>query len=385
MDNQDVAATVGDLDLEALGDRIARTAAGIDSATHKLLADVRTFDAHEGWAAQGATSCAHWLGWKCGIAPGAAREKVRVARALATLPLVDEQFRLGRLSYSKVRAMTRVATPENEANLVSIACASTAAQLEKICRLVDQVRPRDSGADETRRWFRSRPTDDGMVRIEAQLRPEEAARVLAACDSLRETGSGRVDALLAMAEATLRGDRPERPAIEAIVHIDAACLSGETDGTGVSAETSRRLLCDAGVVPVIEDSAGTPLDVGRKRRLFSGALRRALLARDRGCRFPGCSHTRFLHAHHVRHWIDGGTTCLDNALMLCSRHHALVHEGGFRIVFDGAAVRFLQPNGAEVVGGRPAANPVAVPVVRDLPPTWRGDAVDYHLAVECLL
>src|SRR5688572_33077887 len=110
--------------------------------------------------------------------------------------------------------MARVATPENEARLVAMARASTAAQLEKICRLLDQLRPRDAALDEQRRWLRTRPVDNGMVRIEIQLRPDEAARVLRACDVFAESAARRADALVTMAEATLRGDRPDRPPVE---------------------------------------------------------------------------------------------------------------------------------------------------------------------------
>src|SRR5262245_53297643 len=109
------------VEIAALADRIAETAAMLDAGTHRLLTDVRTFDANEIWAAQGCLSCAHWLNWRCGIALGAAREKVRVARALASLPLIDDALRLGQLSYSKVRAMTRVGTRDNERKLLELA------------------------------------------------------------------------------------------------------------------------------------------------------------------------------------------------------------------------------------------------------------------------
>src|SRR5262249_50666549 len=107
-------------EIDALADRIAETAAMLHAATHRLLTDRRRFDEQEGWARQGAVSCAHWLGWRCGIALGAAREKLRVAHALAQLPLIDAALRDGQLSFSKARAMTRIATPDNEANLLEL-------------------------------------------------------------------------------------------------------------------------------------------------------------------------------------------------------------------------------------------------------------------------
>ena len=303
-------APFSDDEIIALGDRIAETAALLDAGIHRLLADVRRFDDERGWAHQGMLSCAHWLSWRCGIALGAGREKVRVAHALAALPLIDDALRLGQLSYSKVRALTRVATAEIEGKLVDIARNSTAAQLEKICRLYAQTQPRPTHTDEPTRWLRVRATSDGMVRIEVQLRPDEAARVLQAADVSAGT---RPDGIVAMAEAALRGDRPDRPPVEIMVHIDAATLTGHHAEAGIPAETSRRLLCDAGIVPVLEDATGTPLDVGRKTRTFTTSLRRALVARDGGCRFPGCTNRRHVDGHHIRHWVDGGETSLANA------------------------------------------------------------------------
>ena len=111
-----------------------------------------------------------------------------------------------------------------------------------------------------------------------------------------------------------------RPPVEVVVHVSAETLAGVTDqGDGLSAETSRRLLCDCGVVPMLEDGSGTTIDVGRKTRTIPAALRRALEARDGGCRFPGCGHRRFVDAHHIAHWIDGGTTDLCNTVLLCRR------------------------------------------------------------------
>jgi hypothetical protein len=170
-----------------------------------------------------------------------------------------------------------------------------------------------------------------MVRIDMQLRPDEAARLLQAIDASAGT---RPDGVMAVADATLRGDRPDRPPIEILVHIDAATLTGHHGEAGLPADTARRLLCDAGVVPVLEDSAGTPLDVGRKTRTFSAALRRALVARDGGCRFPGCTNRRFTDGHHIRHWAFGGETSLGNTVLLCTlcRARHKVHYAARRII-----------------------------------------------------
>jgi hypothetical protein len=153
------------------------------------------------------------------------------------------------------------------------------------------------------------------------------------------------------ADAPLSGTRAQR--YQVVLHVEPATLSAHEepgraeleDGTRVSAETCRRLACDASVVHVTHDSRGAVLDVGRKTRTISPALRRALEVRDRGCRFPGCG-LRFTDGHHVRHWADGGATSLANCLLLCSYHHTLVHEGGWRIEWWGRErPAFVDPRG----------------------------------------
>jgi hypothetical protein len=381
-----VCLVSGDGELELLAQRIASTAAAIDAACHRLLTDLRRFDAEEGWARHGALSAAHWLNWRCGISLGAAREKVRVAHALAKLPLIDAALARGHVSYSKVRALTRVATPENEELLLEMAGHTTASQLERTCRLLVQMQAPEPPADAPpARWVRVHDTGDGMVRLEARLRPEEAERVLAACDVSAEA---RPDGLVAIADAALRGNQPERPPVEVLVEIDASTLAGRTAQSGVPAETARRLLCDAGVVPVLCDEAGAPLSVGRRMRSLPAALRRALLMRDGACRFPGCTHRRHVDGHHIRHWAHGGETSLQNTLLLCSVHHGAVHEGGFRVEGSGAHPRFFAPDGTELtVTSTPSVTPGPLPASAPHPTWhgWDGGPVDWDAVTSALL
>ena len=337
-----------------LGEAIAETAAMIDAATHRFLTQLREFDRMGGWCEAGAQSCAHWLSWRVGMDLGAAREKVRVARALEGLPAIDAALEGGEISYSKVRAMTRVADARNEEALLEMARGTTGAQLEKICRLTRQVREEDGkpSEEECRRYVVSRATDDGMVSIQVRLWPEEAARVLKAWE---EVGEGSLaDGAVRVAEAALvgtAGGGVVRPPVEVVVHVDAERLAGHTEaGDGISAESARRLLCDCGVVPMVE-RGGETIDVGRKTRTIPAALRRALEARDQGCRFPGCSNRRWLDGHHVKHWIEGGETSLANTMLLCRFHHRFVHEYGYSIR-DGAFVD-VQGRVVPAQGARP--------------------------------
>jgi hypothetical protein len=193
----------------------------------------------------------------------------------------------------------------------------------------------------------------------------------------------RADALGLMAERALAagfktangdgvvsGSRAER--FQVMLHAEAGTLEedGETgqseleDGTRVSAETSRRIACDAGLVTITHAPDGSVLGAGRRTRTIPPSLRRALEARDRGCRFPGCGR-RFTDAHHVKHWADGGETNLRNCCLLCRVHHRAVHEGGVRICIDlDGQVVFFTPRGKALfdvprIGGRlGAAGPV---------------------------
>ena len=369
-----------------LGEAIAETAAMIDAATHRFLAQLREFDRIGGWHTAGAQSCAHWLSWRVGMDLGAAREKVRVARALEGLPVIDEALRGGEISYSKVRAMTRVANAGNEEALLDMARGTTGSQLEKICRLTRgaQAEHRGPRDDEGRRYVHSRATDDGMVSIQVRLHPDEAAQVLKAWD---EIGEGNpADGAVRAAQAALAGREIVRPPVEAVVHIDAEGLEGHTElGDGISAEVCRRLLCDCGVVPALEER-GRTIDVGRKTRTIPAALRRALEMRDHTCRFPGCSNRRWLDGHHVVHWIEGGETSLANTMLLCRYHHRFVHEHGYEI----SNGQFLDPKGRQVPsqGPRPPRNfDLEWPGVsaESNQPGWDGTAVDYELCVDAVL
>jgi hypothetical protein len=408
-------------DTDRLGDEIAELAAHLDAASHRLLMLIRRFDEAGGWADQGALSCAHWLSWRIGLDLGAAREHVRVARALADLPLVDVALSRGQVSYSKVRALTRVATPATEASLLEMARSSTASQLERICRgyrlamrNASNERPED---EPDRRWVRERETDDGFVRLDMQLRPDEAAIVRRALEAAMQrtwdVSAGtppvslrRADALVAVAEQYLAGDASATtPPVEVVVHVDAATLpdadAGGTldDGTTLPPSTTDRLLCDAGVVEVVEDSRGNVLDVGRRRRTIPTSLRRALRLRDRGCRFPGCTN-RHVDGHHVVPWARGGTTTLANLCSLCRRHHTHLHEYGFSMQGDGAGgFRFFRPDGREVAAPVPQVSfgdPVdalraqhrseglAIDAWTGFP-RWDGRRLDYDHAVFCLV
>jgi hypothetical protein len=350
---------------ERLEAEICELAGHLWAAECRWLLMVGEFDRREGWAGVGIHSCAHWLSWRCGVALGSAREKVRVARKLVELPLITHAFSKGELSYAKVRALTRVANDANEPELVEIARAATASQLERIVRTYRRAQVQEELVEANQqhenrqtRWYWD---DDGSFVLSARLSPEDGAVVLAALEAGRPTEipdkttrtgvsaetppavARNADALVGAAhlalsavEQTDRGDAP----CQVVLHVDAPVLAGDEadgrcyleDGPRLPPETARRLSCDAEVIAVTHAGDGvTLLDVGRKTRTISPGMRRALRVRDGGCRYPGCSNHRFVDGHHILHWgpPHNGETKLPNLVLLCRRHHRLVHEEGY--------------------------------------------------------
>jgi len=348
-------------DGERLGAEITELCSYIYAAEARLLALIREFDDKQYWAEPGLYSCAHWLNFKCGIGMNAAREKVRVAHALAELPKIRAGFERGELSYSKVRAMTRIADESNEDYLLMIAKHGTAHHVEKLVSKYRTAR-RFQDAQSADEQYRDRELShyynhDGCLVIKARLPAEQGALIVkalemamqqdfvgaavAAGDVTAETSetelehtpmaARRADALADIAETYMNNDESSGSTADryqVVVHVTAETSEIE-DGPHVTAETSRRISCDSSIVSIEEDKNGEPLSIGRRSRSIPPPMRRALRIRDGGCRFPGCTNTRFVDGHHIRHWADGGETCLDNLVLLCRHHHHLVHEGGF--------------------------------------------------------
>ena len=378
----------------------------LNAATYRFLMLVAEFDRREGYGYHGLASTAQWLNWQCGIRAVAAREKVRAARALEALPQISASFERGEISYSKVRAMTRVATAANEEALLSVALHGTAAHVERLVRKYRWCQRRDAAkaADEqhSRRYLHCffDDEDNGAFVIHGRLPPEVGAIVKQALDAaaaaIREPakeqascqdvsaetlaagtawaerdenayGARRADALRHVAESFLRHPSESidstSDSYQIVVHVDQAVLSdvgarahdGEPhrceleDGPALALDTVRRLACDCALVTLMEGltasrSASAARPAASRCRLYE-----RLKARDGGCRFPGCDRTRYTHAHHVVHWADGGETNLSNLMTLCTFHHRLIHEGGFGLTAtdDGVFV-FTRPDGRRI-------------------------------------
>ncbi|MCH7672896.1 MAG: DUF222 domain-containing protein [Proteobacteria bacterium] len=511
---------------EDLGAEITRLAGHINAAQYRFLKLLAALIERKAWGGDsGMKTPAHWLNYYCGIDLGAAREKVRVAKSLESLPLIDAAFSTGAISYSKVRAMTRTATPANEDYYLHIAKNGTASHVEILVRKHQRAERLNQGCQDKAQhdarefsWFYD---DDGMLVFRGKLPAEDGAVFLKAMEAMLETlrvenlqqvqvepeqretdaedktlsrkGSEaapddqshgqcgnytdeqlqnplaqsqftdqtatsqqsqqiasidvsaetsvtdnagemavdtctqkRADALVLMSEhllATLdRGPvpLPGGEKYQIMLHINANSQQGTEHAqcqldngacfTPLSSETMRRLVCDASLVTALEDAAGNVLNIGRKTRTVPPAIRRALNIRDRGCRAPGCCESRFVDAHHIRHWCDGGETSLDNLVLLCRHHHRLLHQGVISIrkegIDSGSEAQLVFTN----VAGRkieyslfpqfraPTTGPEKTMEVeianrelgleidsRTAITAWRGEVMDYAMAVEALL
>jgi hypothetical protein len=358
-------------DTESIDDldaAICTLAAKLNAETHRLLVLVRAFDDRMGWAKWSFRNCAEWLAWRCGISLSAAREKVRTAQALRNLPAIGAAFADGRLSYSKVRALTRVVEWHDEDALLEYALRATAAQVEERCRQIRNSRP-ESASIAQRAWERRtltlwRDAARGVMRVSVEVPIEEGELIAQALDRAvggGETAQGiefdanawraqQADALIAIAKTYLDGGEVAAGSTadryQVVVHVDEKSLRGGIGRADLPVDTVKRLTCDGSVVTVTESETGAPLDVGRKQRTVPTPMKRALWARDRGCSFPGCDRKHYVDAHHIEHWADGGATSLDNLTLLCSHHHRLLHEGGFAIRRDAnAEIYFRRADG----------------------------------------
>lgn len=423
-------------------------AAQINAATCRWLALAAEYERRGAHETCGFASCASWLAWRCSLTPRAAREQLRVARDLEELPLIRAEFASGRLSYSKVRALTRVADGAMESDLIELAHESTAAQLERLMRAYRTATAETDQVAAERRYLSTRWEDDGTLSVHGSLPADEGALLLKALELARDElfasyvadaesdgtlGAGgeppaapdRADAMVALAETAI--DRGVKAASggdrhQVVIHVDATPrredaapatghdggadhgqgggapaeprpLPGLTvnrasvDDTALSPEATRRLACDASIVSLVE-AGGEPLSVGRKTRSIPPAIRRALNSRDRCCAYPGCEQERFVDAHHLRHWADGGETSLDNLVLLCRRHHRLVHEGGVTIEGHARAPRFRRRNGSLVdpspqlptLDGFDLAASMQGFASDEDPPWGKGERMDFDLA-----
>jgi hypothetical protein len=326
----------------------------LERSEARWLLVLAEFDLQHRWAGEGQLSAAEWLMWRMGMSRATAYEKLRIAHALRRRPVLQEAYCAGRVSYSAVRAMARMENPDREVDeaMVALAEQSSVLTVERAVRFyllhADQERPPPD--PESRRGVRVVRGLDGTTTLQITVTDleaagggdpaEESARADSPEESARADWSPRVwaqrraDAFMDAVRAALASDGhavgDDRYMVHVVSTVDGTRL---VDGTPLDEGVAARVGCDASVVEHVVGEDGEPLWLGRRRRMWSTAQRRAILVRDGGhCRFPGCSR-RIVDVHHVRPWEDGGPTDVGNGILACTRHHTLLH-GAFRAVGD---------------------------------------------------
>ncbi len=375
---------------ETLVASVAQHHRAISAHQSQLLAAVAELDRRRAWRVDGATSMVAWLVQRCGVSAATAREWVTAAAKLPSLPKIADALSQGKLSFDQVKPLVEVAKPETDAQLAEQATHWSAKQVRELALATrDQSDERSTGFY-TRRFLRF---DDRRRSLTGTL-PEDQYAVVKSSLIPRASRGGRdrtpfdqrmADALVSVCKAATAGPgshpnaatgpaqaggaRRNRPTV--VVHADMTFLAGgeggaELDVLGpVSREVARRLACDAKVLVSADRADGRSLNLGRTRRDPSDPQRLEIRRRDKGCRFPGCTHTEFTDVHHVRHWVDGGETDLDNLVELCDHHHRCVHEMRWKMSGNANAELIFQ----SPTGRRSASTPSPTPTAaRDGPP-----------------
>jgi hypothetical protein len=350
----------------------------IDTAHARVGADQRALfrliaeaDGRGLWHDFGARDTAHWLSIRYGLSDWKARRWITAAHALEALPAISEALESGVLGVDKVVELTRFATADSEHRLtrwaVGVSCGAIrrAGDLEARRTIEDVQEPERMRflewwySDEGRRFGLQAefPASQGAVVAKAIERLAESLPVMPDEEGLVHADARRADALVALCSTRLAEDPdPDRATI--VVHAPLAALTGPDanaeieDGPVIAGETARRLACNARIQMVLEDEDGQPLRLGRLSRDPSAAMLRQLRYRDRECTFPSCGARRFTHAHHLVWWQHGGRTDLDNLVLVCSFHHRLVHEHGWRLERElEGNVRWFRPDGRRYHAG----------------------------------
>jgi hypothetical protein len=356
---------------QQLIDRIDVAHERVSSAQRDLLSLIAEVDACEAWRGTGARDMAHWLSMRYGTSHWKARRWIVAGHALPDLPRISAAFRAGQLGIDRVVELTRFAIPETEADLLRWARGVSCGAIRRkgdlairaaIDRVVDVERSRSLTwwyFDEGRRFGLEAelPASQGAVIAKALERVAATVPAMPGEEDAYHTDARRADALVALCSERIVSD-PDQDRASVVIHAQLdTLLSGdgahEVEGAPpMHHETLKRVLCNARVQTVIEDRAGEIVGLGRVSREPAPWMLRQVRYRDKECRFPGCGARRFTQAHHIEWWRDGGRTDLQNLLLICSFHHKLVHEYGWRVKREpDGTVTWLQPGGVRYRAG----------------------------------
>ena len=342
----------------------------------EFLRRLRRFDSGQGYANTLALSAKAWLRWKCNMTPEAASDQVEVARQLDSLPQTTKAFADGDISYRHVALIAHTAEElgekmeaEAEEILVTAAKELDPKRLKMAClQLRHCLEPdgvlRDANEQHDRRYLHLSQTLDGVFYLNGRFDAEGGAVVRTALDSVMKPPAAdddrmpkqrRADAWVEIARRQLdSGQLPEvggqKPHL--VVTVDMATLAKEPGSRAaelewslpIPAETARRLACDAEITTLARAAESHQVGVASSSRVIPPPMKRALIARDKRCRFPGCDMPpAWTDGHHIKHWADGGPTALSNLLLVCRRHHRLFHEGGWTLARAEGGLQAIPP------------------------------------------
>ena len=407
--------------LEQLEAMIHQGAANMTAFECDWLLAVAEFDRRQGWMLWECQSCAAWLSWQVGLDIRAAHEKVRVARALERFPVIAAAMASGRLSYSKVRAITRIATPESEQALVDMALAGTTNHVERIVSCYRRAAPVAAEREQVqhdRRGLFHNIEADGSVTITVRLPAEAATTVLSAIEYLvapsvpepdgtrQPLSARRADALvdLAIAGHTATGKPGSATRYLAHLHLSETALAGgdgrcEIHGhadamdqpIGISIDTALRMLCDADIDIVLPNEDGHTNHAGHRQGIVRGLRRRQVEQRDEHrCQIPGCTRRGHLEVHHIKHRAHNGNNALPNLTMLCRFHHHRLHEGGWTATRTPDGLELHDPHGRRICSRPPVTtgDGTAVTAHQRTPDDgqcqWTGEHLDINMALDVL-
>jgi hypothetical protein len=359
----------------ALADGMVDLRRTMDRLEFQFSRRLRLFSKRQGYVTLGFVSVISWLRRACRLMPGAAMQQSEVARNLPSLPQTSTALASGDIGFHHAaviaRSVSEVGTDavvEEESRLIKAAHNLDPKYLSYLTRRLRYSIDPDgtlvhSNDQYDHRYLHLSQTLDGVFYLDARLDPEGGATLRTALNALdssaideRSGAMRRADALVEMARRQMdagtlpevAGQKPHLSVIASAATLAKAPGAPAADlewSQPITADAARRLACDSAMTRVLLGPNSEPIDVGRCTRTIPPALRRALVVRDRGCRFPGCDRPAdWCDGHHLVHWMDGGETNLSNTCLLCRRHHRFVHELGWRLVWgDEGELLAIQP------------------------------------------
>lgn len=350
------------------------------AAQRRMLLAITACDDEAIWDDGSARDFPHWLAMQLGISTWAARRWITAAHALPELPRLSAAFEAGSLSLDKVLDLCRFATPTTERKLITWARRVSPACVRETAN-VAVATPKEEAADKDKDLFLHYwlTDDDKVLVLQGAMPADWGAVVSKALDRLAgrlpdivsdddhseplegTLGARRARALHALCSRAIAEDQDaDRATIVVFAELEALLAGGNgkvENGAVLHAETILRLACDARLQTVVRDGKGDIVGIGRADRNVPRWLQRQLRYRDGRCTFPGCEAKWFLHAHHIRHWIKGGPTDLDNLVLVCHWHHKLLHESNWNVELNGDEVTWFRPDGRRFEPGRAPPEP----------------------------